>query len=339
MSQLGDLLELMHNASSSRRSVAGTLREWRDERLVRRMEERGDATWFTDDVENRRTWPGQVEIVTQFWVERPNRLRLERRDEDGELALLVVLDGMRRATYTAGWGGEIEDQQAGDVDWALGVAGQLLAPGFLLGELEIHTPGFAKAAGRAVVVARSRERSQLAWPFGTTGEQELLVDAESGALLRFAGLIDDQEALVYELQDLTFEPDLNDELFTFDPPGANLSGLGLLEVARLASFSVWALPLPVGDIQYRAPARAGEGPESVTLTYSEVTLLETAADQPFGFSSYEEPARVERDGRSYWSLPGVLMVGLDDTSVLMTADSEVPQTQLLDWAATLTKLD
>ena len=342
MSALGDLLELMHTAVHRRGSLAGSYRAWRQERLIGRAEAESDI-WFGDEAVNRRTSTGEVEVSTSFWIDSQDRARLERRDADGNLSLLVAVDGERRGVFTAGWGSEVEDHRVGDMDWVLGPLSRLLDPGPLLGSLELSAPEATEIAGRDALVAKADIRDEyelLPWPFGPAESYELWVDGERGMLLKLIGYMRGKEAIVHELLDIEFESRLDDETFRFDPPAAQeVSGIGLREAARLASFSPWALPIPVIDVTYRAEFTPTSSPESLTLSYSDVTLVEMSRAAPYSFTAYEEPSRIDRRGRTYWALPGNLMFYADETFVVMTASPEVSTDELVNWAEALTKID
>jgi hypothetical protein len=342
MSALGDLLELMHTAAQRQSGITGTYRAWRQERLTGRLEDESDI-WFGEDFVNRRTSPGEVEVSTRFWVDPPSRARLERRDPDGNLGLLVAVDGARRGVFTAGWGAELEDHHVGDMEWVLGPLARMLDPGALPGSLELNAPEAAEVAGREALVTKAEIRDEYEpppWPFGPAEGYELWVDRERGMLLKLIGFVSGKEALVHELTEIELEPGLDEETFLFDPPAPQeVSGLGLRDAARLASFSPWALPIPVIDVTYRAEFAPTRSPESLTLSYSDVTLLEMPRAAPYSFTSYGEPSRIDRSGRTYWALPGSLMFHVDETFVVMTASPDVPTDELVNWAETLTKLD
>jgi hypothetical protein len=340
VSALGDLLERIHTASHERSGVIGTYRHWRNERLLGRLEEESDI-WFGSDFENRRTSRGHVEVSTSFWFDPRGRVRLERRDPDGNLTLLVAVDGARRGVFTAGWGAELEDHHPEDLAWVLGPLARLLDPAPLLGPLELSSPTSTVLAGRRTLVAKGMPRDEpLLWPFGPADDYELLVDEGRGLLVKLVGFADGEEAIVHELANLNVDARFTGEEFAFDPPGPQeVSGLGLREASRLATFSAWALPIPVVDITHRAEFAPTSSPESLTLSYSDVTLLEMPATASYSFTSFEEPSRIERSGRTYLSLPGQLMFQADDTFIVMSASPDVSASKLVDWAESLTKLE
>lgn len=338
MGELGDLLELMHTASRRYRTVRATFREWRDETLVKRIEERVGGG---EDAENRRSAKGKHEVLTRLSFAKPDRLRIERETTDGDLAVLVVLDGRRRYSYVADWGTEVEDQKQGDAPWVLGSAADLLNPAPLLASLDLDAPRRDEVAGRAVLRARARERGRLAWPFGPADEHELCVDAERGVVLRLSGLVDKEPARVHELLQPVFDSDFPPGTFEFEvPEDGEISGLAPQDVARLATFTIWALPGLAQQITYRPPDPRRGRVESVTIEYAESMLVQVSADDGavVGWTSYEPPQRVEQDGRSYWVANGQLWFAAGDTFVSLSAPGVAPN-ELIGLAESLVRVE
>ena len=324
---LGDFLEAVHGAHRSLRSVQGTLREWRDEHLIRSL---GWDYWPDEAGENRRWIVGEDEFeqLTDFKLAVPDRVRVETRIPGDKPNSIVVCDGSRRSTWLRDWGADVEDEDRSNVSWVLGPVGRLLDPFWLLGFLEFDPPRQATHAGRQVLVARGRPRYPLPWPFGPAEEHELTVDPERGTLLRLAGLCHGGEAFVHDLVELEHDVTFDEESFALAIPGF-ATGLGLQEAASLAGFRLWALPRPVLDVTYRP-----EPLESVTLTYDDTTLVLTPAAVRQMFVSFGEPEEIERGDRTYLVTPGQIVFAEADSSIRLW-HSTATRDELIDIAESL----
>jgi hypothetical protein len=325
---LGELLEAIHGARRSLGSVEGTLREWRDERLVVRLGWDHDA----DEVYDDRRWPAEEEReqLTDFKLALPDRLRVETRVPGGPVTSIVVCDGSRRGTWFADWGAEVEDQNPRDVSWALGSVGRLLDPSWLLGLLEFDSPRQTREYGPALV-ARGLPRYPLPWPFSPADEHELVVDPARGTVIRLAGLQRRNEVLVHEFVELEHDPTFDEESFVL-PTGGVVSGLGLPEAAALAGFGLWALPRPVLNVTYRP-----EPVESVTLEYDDALVVLTPASVPQGFVSWGEPESIERGGRTYWLESQAVVFFTDDALIRLSHWSATGE-ELIDLAEALVRV-
>jgi hypothetical protein len=326
---LGDFLEAVHGAHRSLRSVQGTLREYRDEHLIRSL---GWDYWPDEDGDNRR-WTGddEFEQFTDFKLALPDRVRVETRLPGDKPNSIVVCDGSRRTTWFREWGADVEDEDRSNVSWVLGPVGRLLDPFWALGFLEFDAPRQSQHAGRQVSVARGHPRYPLPWPFGPADEHKLVVDQERGTLIRLVGLCRRGEAFVHELVELEHDVTFDDESFALVPPGV-VTGLGLREAASLAGFQLWALPRPVLDVTYR-----DEPVESVTLTYDETTLVLTPASVRQAFVSFGELEQIDRGDRSYLLMPGEIVFAEDDTSIRLW-HSTATRDELIDLAESLVPL-
>lgn len=324
MSELGELLELMATARSRYRTVSATLYERFDRRIAWRDE---DASGFGH------------RAVGELVVEQPDRARMERRVLNGGLELLVVLDGRRRSTYSPDWGARVQEQWNDDMRPTLGAAAELLDPMPLIGALEMTSVERGSRDGRDVFRATAKPRFPLPPSLGLADREELVVDAERGVVLELVGLIGRSPSRTLELRKVQFDLELGPDAFTFAlPPEEEVSGLGLRDAAALASFPLWALPRPVQQITYRG-ARPDRGrPESVTLEYTDVLLVETSAADGAAFTSYEPPVDVTRGGRSYTLFPGRAYFGLEGTTIQLAA-ANADGDQLLDLAEALVRVD
>lgn len=218
-----------------------------------------------------------------------------------------MCDGSRCGTWIGEWGTTIEDLDLSRVRWAIGTAGRVLDPSWLLGLLELDTPRHVTYDGRDAV--RGRPRYALPWPFGPAEEHELVVDPKRGTLYRLTGYLSGSEAFVHELVELEHDAAFDDATFVI-PGTGEVSGLGLREAAALVDFQLWALPLPVVDVTYRPEPVA-----SVTLTSRDAWLVQTDASVPQMRAMWREPEVVERGGRSYWLAESSVRFVVGGTSV------------------------
>jgi len=320
MGELGELLEVMATARSRYETVSATLYERFDHRIAWRDE---NASGYGH------------EMVGELLFAQPDRARVERRAAAGGLELLVVFDGSRMSTYSSDWGARVAEQWDGQIREELGAAAELLDPLPLIGALEMTSI----ERDRDLFRVAARPRFPLPPSLGTADREELVVDAERGVVLALVGLIKGTPSRTLELRDVRFDVDLPPDVFTFAlPPEEEVSGLGLRDAAALASFPLWALPRPVQQITYRG-ARPDRGrPESVTLEYTDVLLVETSAADGAAFTSYEPPVDVTRGGRSYTLFPGRAYFVLEGATIELAA-ANVDDEQLLDLAEALVRVD
>jgi hypothetical protein len=313
----------MSTARQRFRTLSATLFESFDDRIIRRDDE------FSGHGH---------EVLSDLFVAQPDRARIERRSPGGGLEFLVVLDGRQRSTYSPNWGAEVEEQERGDVRWALGVSAELLDPMPLLGALEMGSVHRGRVGDREVFRVGAKPRFPLPPALGFADDELLVVDAERGVVLELVGFIDGSPARTLELRDVSFDVEPTAETFAFDVPlDEEVSGLGLREAAQLASFRLWALPRPVQQITYRGARPDGSQPESVTIEYADVLIVETAADG-VGWTSYQPPRTLERGGQAYWLIPGTAFFALNGTTLSLSA-AGADDEQLIDLAEALVPVD
>jgi hypothetical protein len=136
VSELGEVLELLHDAAGRVTTLSATLREWWDEQQSRRAMEAAvhnaqgaSHTWLVGDGEPSPP-PRYREHRTSIHYQRPGRYRSERQPvaASQEPAVLHVCDGTREWTYVPDRA-EAWVQQAG----AYQMADDLLDPAWLPG--------------------------------------------------------------------------------------------------------------------------------------------------------------------------------------------------------------
>lgn len=230
--RLGSLLELLHRADASFRSVEATYRIWRHE-------ERASAAWRAAvEEENRRgaaisTYglsdssggPQEREEVLRIW-RADDRVREEHEGgwRDGAY-------GVRDGELWWSWderSGAISNQD--DPKVGSGIGEELwfmLDPTPLLGSLRFAVVGRGRVAGRETVsadaVVRLRDprnpRSFELYELGGGADRyRLEVDAELGVPLEVTALRDDTPFHKITTLEIEFDHRISEEWFRFEPP-------------------------------------------------------------------------------------------------------------------------
>jgi hypothetical protein len=219
MSELGDLLEVVHGAHRSFTSVRLEAREWRQNHRLhaaysRAAERAGAVTYALDASEV----PAETEVAVRAWFERPNRVREER--DDADRAYVAVADGTRWWQRLPGWATTSDE---GD-GWVTGKVGHtirpLVDPWPLVAELELAVAGAARVAGRDALVAAAKPREH---PVGGGSEllaqgadrHELAFDRERGVLLRTCSFYEGRPFSSLELVEVAFDEALAGPVFAF----------------------------------------------------------------------------------------------------------------------------
>lgn len=332
MSELGDLLVLLHGARGRTSTVRATVRTWRHAGRMReamaRSERRGSVVMYAGDGDQDAERE-PVQSVVRVWLAPPDRAREEREGSDGEGF------GVRRGElwwhYDPRSGATSNEDQP---EVGSGIAEELwwlidAAP--VIGLLDFDAIRPSSRAGRDVLRVRAVPR-KLAdgddWPLmrlGALGADELLldVDAERGALLRIETRFEGQALVISEVTDIAFDEAFADNVFAFTPPpgeqvrsiGDQFSvqrGLTIEQAVARAPFSVW-IParLPAGwetEIAFAAENDRPPMAPHVHLNYRApdgthtVSIVESPAGHPGEHSDYEHSRpnpwqETERGGR------------------------------------------
>jgi hypothetical protein len=101
----------------------------------------------------------------------------------------------------------------------------LVDPSFLADGWELSILGDRTHAGRSAVRARAQRLSAASEEGGERlgywdyiKDYEILVDRERGILLRYAGIVDGEEAGVLSVRSVRFDEPIPDEIFAYEPP-------------------------------------------------------------------------------------------------------------------------
>jgi len=283
---LGDVLELLHGAPSSFRTLRGTVRAWQHharshEAFLRHYGERGGTAYAVDVASGEHTETS--ETISRIWVELPDRTRAESQHEQGGMRSqsTVVIDGDTWWSFDPHTGARTN---GGDRRYGHGLPfnALLVAPGQVVGSGELALAGETAIAGRRGLVVHARGRPVSALfpePGHLLEEAQLVVDAERGVLLRLEHLLDGESYALEEFTEIAFDEEFPAETFVFEPPaGEELRNARpfarerpLHEVAAAAGFTVFAAThVPPGwSLRcYRSPVDGyAAWPEMVHLHY------------------------------------------------------------------------
>jgi hypothetical protein len=230
MSDLGDLLELLHDAELRSRTVRASGQTWHHAERARAAaaragasaqpgadggigrngeatgEERPRTAQRPGAGEQRAAEPASPARVTAWRLlyERPDKVRIERDlpGAPGGSPVVTVDDGTVRAVLEPGGRPSVVvDHGQPPSDGAPTLARLLLDPVALMGAFRFQVTGRSSAAGRPAIAATAVPTGRV--PLRQTGlppgtdKLELLVDAELGVLLR---LVCASEGEVFEVQ-------------------------------------------------------------------------------------------------------------------------------------------
>ena len=374
MTELGDLLVLLHGARGRIATVRAVVRTWqhigRSRAAMEHGAGRGGFVAYGPADEPERE---SVESTVRLWLAPPDRAREERRDDDGER--LGVRRGRTWWAYDA-HGGAVSNEEQPDVGSGIGEEfGWLLDPAAIIGFLDFDELRPARRAGRPVLSVRAVPRATTdgaptpLFRLGAFGADELRldVDAERGALLRIEARFEGQPFAISEILEIAFDERFPDDTFVFTPPhGEEVRPIGepfavrrdltIEQAVALAPFPVW--------IPSRVPARweleVGFAAEQDRPAAAPCVFLHyRARDATHGLhiteSPADRPADVEAEGpggpwraaergappmelrvpAERWQ-PAQLRLELDGTRVLMSS-SDLGTDALADLAAALVR--
>ncbi len=151
----------------------------------------------------------------------PDRWRVETRADDQRETGLLVVAGQRwwSAVRVLDADGTERIRTAGNaVPVVHSAIAEMLEADHLLSQLNVAVVGDVVHAGRTCVRLSGtlRDSDEIAiWP---ADSYDLYLDVEHGVLLRFAAVVDGDEAAVAVLSDTSFNIEIPDETFTRDPP-------------------------------------------------------------------------------------------------------------------------
>jgi hypothetical protein len=243
VSELGDFLELLHNAGSSFHTLRADFSVWERPAVKHRaMATSTDRRAFSSRIGQRSTgrftgsFFGASDAVSEsdedrsslkIWVERPNRLREEQRQ--GQDVDLLIRDGELWWSSDPVLGATTNTEDA--EPWQSWVGGEyegLADPAGLATALRFEPLGQGERAGRQVLRARavtrngdSARRDMALTAIGGIGadEYELEIDAALGVVLYAEARLGGSPFSVVEAEAVAFDQAIEPDTFVFVSPG------------------------------------------------------------------------------------------------------------------------
>lgn len=373
MTDLGDLLVLLHGARGRVVAVRAVVRTWRHIEVGRaamaRFVERGDVVAYAPaDVPERES----AENLVRVWLAPPDRAREERDGSDG------VWYGVRRGRLwwrydDYGGARSNEDHPEAGRSGIGDEFGWLLDPAALIGSLDFGEIVPARRAGRPALRVRAVPRAVAddgaLWRLGAVGADELCleVDAERGSLLWIEARFQGQPFARSEVLEVAFDERFPEDTFEFTPPpGEEVRSIAeqfqvrrdltIEQAVALAPFTVW-IPARIPadwetEIGFAAAQDRPPMAPQVFLHYRAadathgLRIAESAADSPRDVEA-EGPGgpwrAIDRDDRRMqirepaetW-LPAQARLELDGTRILI-GSTDLGADALADLAAGLVR--
>jgi hypothetical protein len=255
MGELGEVLELLHDAAGRITTLSATEVDWRDHERSRQAHEaaaggQAQVAWYSPlKGDKAPPLPAVSEQHATVSFSNPGgRYRLER-DADpliGRPPILHVCDGEREWTYIAALG---RDKPRAWVQRpSRHQFSELLDPSWLPAACTLTVAGRSARRGRPMVELRGRPRPQQRLAGRVFGADEVLatVDAASGVLLDLVCLFEDEPFARCRLDDVRLGEPLADELFRFAaPPGVRVEEAETVR-RRAGPASWWRARGPAG---------------------------------------------------------------------------------------------
>jgi outer membrane lipoprotein-sorting protein len=237
MGDLGDVLELLHDAEPRWTTLRAEGRMWRHNPRASEAFERHFAALeaseppgsvarltatYTPD-ESHPPIPDETEDHWRLWIERGGRTRSEHAF--GSESIAVVIDGPTWWSWSPRMGG-LTNRGAANHNHGIGPAEALIDTPRLLSALRLEFLGEDTLLGRRVLRIRGLPRARLGHEsdhgmhnFAVGADDYLFsIDAERGVLLRGEARFREQPFVVIEMTEVEFDADLPAELFTIVLP-------------------------------------------------------------------------------------------------------------------------
>jgi outer membrane lipoprotein-sorting protein len=255
VSELGEVLELMHTSEGRWSSLHAEGREWRDsalnlEAFMRMVERRrpGSVARFGDSSHEAEE-PEEVESAWRLWMEGTDRIRAEFSVGHGEMVIAVV-DGKTWWSWSPS-SGALTNEGSENAETGLGPGTDLVHPAAILPAVDLEVRGRTTKLGRSAYEVLAvpttgnddEEDFGLLHGIGSGAEEyELLVDAERGVLLRTVARLHGRPFLILEMDEVAFDEELPADTFTLVPP----TGVAFEALPRTRSLLLEELPGAVG---------------------------------------------------------------------------------------------
>lgn len=337
MTELGDLLELLHGAGGRWRTAAVAVHRWCDSEQAaiawRRAAERqhGHGTAVTA----RGSGPSVWEMETRVWIDRPgDRSRQETSGPHGDtLTVCVGRTWWSYHPHIGAMSNEHEPDAGGggpsEVEW-------LLDPAALIPAFDFAVAGSTEVAGRPALQAQARARPGAGWsgtPVHVADEMTLAVDRQSGVVLRAESRLEGRTFDIREVTGIEVDQPLTDGLFRFvSPDGSPVRSpsenivrpepVSVEEATRRASFTVLVpARLPQGwtiEVVYLPGRSRPPVAEAVVMSIHQgrMQIHQAAEPMPDGL----EWSQLERDGRRMLVGEHGAKADIDGTHVRVTGN-------------------
>lgn len=236
MSQLGELLALVHGARTSFRSFRGRYRLWRREdravaaamAFLERVEGAGAAGGLASSVEGQSTGPRVSEGEWRMWFDRPDRVR-EEIDGEGFGQGRAVRLGTRWWSYDEDNGVLSNEGYAAFSSGVGEMFSAWIGPTALLAALEFRTLSTGLCAGRPTMTAHATiptdevldQRLDLRALHGlgpAASDYILDFDDQYGLILRIEARHDGEPFFVGEALEVGFDETFGEDIFCFTLP-------------------------------------------------------------------------------------------------------------------------
>jgi len=289
VSELGDLLELLHGADEPFESVTVTWRMWRHHERAHRAfvahAERQGGRTGTLYAYGSGEAPEESTETIRMWREG---CRVREEHGDGRFAVAVGSTWWMWDERSGALSNEDEPEVGSGVGQQLAV---LLSPARLLGAIRLRVTGHGEVVGRPTIEAEAILRPELRnvpsgfemHDLGLGAERFVFqVDRERGVLLASTAMLGSEPFIVIEALGIAFDQPIDPERFVFVPPagetvhssrdqGVRLQHVTLVEAQQRAEFTV-LMPREVPEdwrprCLYVAEHKRPQVPETVTLLY------------------------------------------------------------------------
>jgi outer membrane lipoprotein-sorting protein len=237
MGDLGDVLELLHDAEPRWKTLRAVGRQWRHNTRASEVFERRlaalDASHppgsvvrvsasYTPD-ESQQSVPDESEDRWRLWIERGGRTRAEF--SVGNETVSAVFNGPTWWSWSPSMGG-MTNRGATNHGHGLGPPAVLVDTAAVLSAVRLQFLGKGTLLGRDVFRVRGMPRARLGHEsdiglheLGVGAEDYLFsVDAERGVMLRSEARFREQPFTVIEMTEVEFDADLPPEAFTIVLP-------------------------------------------------------------------------------------------------------------------------
>jgi len=219
VSELGEVLELLHTSAVRWRTIRMAGYQWFDpgQAVAAFLSRHPDAV--SHGPRNAGPPAGPTIERWRLWIERPDLKRAEF--EAGGETVSVVIAGNRWCSWSPSRGARTDSGE--NSSHGTGPGEPLLWTAMLLPALDVETRGRTTLLGRAAISLEARPRGEddggSLVHLGMGAERyELVVDAERGILLRSEALLDGRAFKVVEVEEVAFDQDLSPEMFSLTAP-------------------------------------------------------------------------------------------------------------------------